>query len=172
MFWPTPYPMTTNLNLGGEAPSRMLLPVVPFEPRPQPNFLLPASDPELTGYGTTESGTVSGYAELSDVARDAEAGIATVTLTNSTKSTYPWGSIEHTEDLVHRTNDLDPAQTSFRGSYGLTIELSDRVLNVIGIVDFSSDAENFYFLYTKRIHRNGVLLRERTWRETFLRDFQ
>jgi predicted acyl esterase len=172
MFWPTPYPMITNLKLGGEAPSRMLLPVVPHEPRPRPIFLPPASDPELTGYGSDESGTVSGYAELSDVVRDAEAGTATVTLTNRTRSKYPWGSIGHTENLIHRTNDLDPAQTSFRGSYGLTIQLSGHVLDIIGIVDFRSDAENFYFLYTKRIHQNGVLLREKTWRDTFPRDFQ
>jgi len=172
MFWPTPYPMTTNLKLGGEAPSRMMLPVVPYEPRPQPHFQKPADDPELAGYGAAESATVSGYAELSDVVRDAETGTATVTLANSSTSTYPWGSIKNTENLVHRTNDLDPAQSSFRGSYGITIELSDRVLNVTGIVDFRSDAENFYFLYTKRIHLNNVLLRERTWCETIKRDFQ
>jgi hypothetical protein len=172
MFWPTPYPMITNLKLGGEAPSRILLPVVPYEPRPQPNFQLPAADPELAGFGAAESATVSGYAELSDVVRDAEAGTATVTLTNSTTSTYPWGSIKSTENLVHRTNDLDPAQTSFSGSYGITIELSERVLNVTGIINFRSDAENFYFLYTKRIQLNSEVLRERTWRETIQRDFQ
>jgi putative CocE/NonD family hydrolase len=172
MFWPTPYPMTTNLKLGGEAPSRILLPVVPYEPRPQPRFHPPAADPVLAGYGPAESATVSGYAELSDVVRDAEAGTATVTLTNSTTSTYPWGSIKNTENLVHHTNDLDPAQTSFRGSYGITIELSERVLNVSGTIDFRSDAENFYFLYTKRIQLNSVLLRERTWQETIKRDFQ
>jgi hypothetical protein len=148
------------------------LPVVPYEPRPQPHFELPADNPKLAGYGPAESATVSGYAELSDVVRDEEAGTSTVTLTNSGTSTYPRGSIKYTENLVHRTNELDPAQTSFRGSYGITIELSERVLNVTGTIDFRSDAENFYFLYTKRIQLNSVLLRERTWRETIPRDFQ
>jgi putative CocE/NonD family hydrolase len=172
MFWPTPYPMTTNLKLGGESPSRLLLPVVPFEPRPQPHFQLPAADPQLAGYGPAESATVSGYAEFSDVIRDAETGTATVTLTNSSTSTYPWGKITNTEKLVHRTNDLDPAQSSFLGSYGITIELSDRAINVTGTVDFRSDAENFYFLYTKRILVNNALQHEQTWRETIPRDFQ
>ncbi len=172
MFWPTPYPMTTNLKLGGESPSRFLLPVVPYEPRPQPDFLLPGADPELAGYGIAESATVSGYAELSEVVRDEETGTATVTLKNSTKSSYPWGSITNTENLVHRTNDLDPARTSFSGSYGMTFELGGRVLHVTGVIDFRSDAENFYFLYTKKFERNGVLLRERTWSETIKRDFQ
>jgi predicted acyl esterase len=172
MFWPTPYLMTANLKLGGEAPSRMVLPVVPYEPRPQPIFQPPADDPELDGYGGAESATTSGYAEFSDVVRDEETGKATVTLTNSSTAIYPWGKVKNKEKLVHGTNDLDPARSSFWGSYETTVELSDRLLGVTGVIDFSSDAENFHFLYTKRILLNGALLRERTWRETIPRDFQ
>src|SRR5207249_6873440 len=39
MFWPTPYTMTTSLYLGGEEPSRLLLPIVPVtSPLPPPHF--------------------------------------------------------------------------------------------------------------------------------------
>ena len=46
MAWPTPYPMTTSLHLGGENPTRVVLPVVPHADRPRPSFLAPAEDPK------------------------------------------------------------------------------------------------------------------------------
>ena len=38
MFWPTPWPMTTTLHLGGSDGTKLLLPVVPHADRPRPQF--------------------------------------------------------------------------------------------------------------------------------------
>ena len=67
MFWPTPYAMTTSLRLGGEQATRMVLPVIPYEDRPSPEFLAPAEPaPTLPGFGSIAAAegeaTTSGYA--------------------------------------------------------------------------------------------------------------
>jgi hypothetical protein len=35
-----------------------------------------------------------------------------------------------------------------------------------------SDRTNFYYETTRRLRKDGVLVREKTWKETFPRDFQ
>ena len=47
-----------------------------------------------------------------------------------------------------------------------------RVLRWESELSFESDAGNFHYRYTRRLFRNGELLRERTWTETIPRDFQ
>jgi hypothetical protein len=46
------------------------------------------------------------------------------------------------------------------------------VLEFKGVIDFRSDRENFHLVYTRWLHRDGELIREKTWRETFARDSQ
>ena len=50
MLWPTPYPMTTTLQIGGEAGSYLSLPVIPPADRPFPAFLPPFKSPDMEGY--------------------------------------------------------------------------------------------------------------------------
>ena len=172
MFWPTPYPMTTTLQLGGERPSGLILPVVPAATRPRPAFLPPAEDDTLDSYRVVESGTVSSYAELSDVVRDAANGTATVIAENRTTTEYPWGIIEQRERIEHAASDRDPARTSVTTEYGLKVKLEERVLDFSGVLDLRSDLDNFYYVYTRRLHRGEELIRERVWRRTIPRDFQ
>ena len=172
MFWPTPYAMTTRLHLGGSKPTHLVLPVVPHETRPIPSFLDPAEDPEFPGYRSIGSGTVSGYSELAKVERDEQLGTARVVLENDTATEYPWGVVEYSERITHATNDLNPANTSVVGEYTITVRLPERVLAFKGVIDFQSDRENFHLVYTRRLHRDGELIREKTWRETFARDSQ
>ena len=172
MFWPTPYPMATTLHLGGAPASHLALPVVPHEDRPAPSFLPPAEDPELLGYGTVESETVSGYSELEGVQRNEERGTATVVLENRSATRYPWGVHEVDERITHQADDRNPGNTSVTGEYAITIKLPERTLQFQGILDFESDRENFTLVYTRRLKRDGELVRERVWREMFPRDFQ
>jgi predicted acyl esterase len=175
MFWPTPYAMTTTLHLGGSEPTRLVLPVVPQElqePRPVPSFREPAADPELPSYRSIATGTVSGYSELANVERDEQRGTARVVLENDSATEYPWGVVEYAERTTHTTNDRDPANTSVVGEYTVTVRLPDRALEFKGVLDFQSDRENFHLVYTRTLHRNGELIREKTWRETFPRDSQ
>jgi predicted acyl esterase len=171
MFWPTPFPMTTTLSLGGSPASHLVLPVVPHEDRPTPSFLRPSKDPELPGYAELQSETVSGYAELHGAQRD-EQGKPTVVLENRSAARYPWGIHEVHERITHQTDDEDPANSSVVGDYAITVRLAARTLRVQGVLDFRSDRESFHLVYTRRFMQDGEIVRERTWRETFPRDFQ
>jgi hypothetical protein len=172
MFWPTPYPMTTSLQLGGEHPTRLALPVVPEERRPRPDFALPEPDPELAGFESLDPGTVSGYGEISSIDRNPQDGTARVTATNASRTRHPWGNERFEETIVHEIRDDRPEATSVRGEHRTTVELPDRTLVWEARTWFRSDRENFTLSYTRRLLRDGALVREKTWEETIPRDHQ
>ena len=78
MIWPTPYSMTTSLSLCGKNPTRLVLPVVPHEDRPKPDFLPPAKDPSLPGYRDLGWASGGGHAWISTVDRDMRRGITKI----------------------------------------------------------------------------------------------
>jgi hypothetical protein len=173
MLWPTPYPMTTTLHLGGgERGTRLLLPVVPFEERPRPQFLPPAEDPELPGFESLNDGTPSGYGEVSSIDRNPQTGAAKVVATNGGSVRYPWGTERYEETITHETHDKNPADTSVVGSHRMVVELPGRTLVWEAELLFRSDLENFYYTYTRRLLSNGALVREKIWNDTIPRDYQ
>jgi putative CocE/NonD family hydrolase len=176
MFWPTPYAMTTSLRLGGENATHLVLPVIPYEDRPVPEFLPPAElGPTLPGYGRLAAAegeaTTSGYAELGGLVYDEDTGKATLVAVNSGGTQYPWGQQRWSDKITHSTNRYDPADTSVRTEYSSTILVDGRELLFEAVLDFHSDLENFYYLFTRRLFENGELLREKSWDETIPRDF-
>jgi uncharacterized protein len=173
MLWPTPYPMTTTLQLGGRDGSYLKLPVVPPGDRPAPEFLPPVEDPRLAGFETLDTGTPSGYGEISSVDRNPQTGEVTAVATNSGGRRFPWGTQTYRETIEHRTSDDDPANTSVLGTHRMEVSLdSGRVLLWEAELSFSSDLENFRYQYTRRLKENGELLREKTWTDTIPRDHQ
>jgi putative CocE/NonD family hydrolase len=172
MLWPTPFPMTTTLALGGEEGARLLLPVVPPADRPAPVFEMPAENPEMAGFETLDAGNVSGYGEIKRVERDAKTGEAFGVATNTGGTRYPWGIERFEERIEHRTNDLNPAKTSVTGAYVLTEELEDRTLRFEQEVEFSSDAVNFRLIFKRRVKLNGEVIHEKEWDEVIPRDYQ
>lgn len=68
--------------------------------------------------------------------------------------------------------DNDPARASVIGQTRYSIELDDRMLIFEGDLSFTSDSENFYYTYTRRVLENEKLLREKTWKKTIPRDHQ
>jgi hypothetical protein len=172
MLWPTPYQMTTSLYLGGVGGSHLILPVVPPGEGPAPSFLPPAQNPELEGFQSLDTGTSSGYGEISSVDRNPQTGEVTVTATNSGASRYPWGTESYRETIEHRTSDSHPENTAVRGSHRMEVALEGRVLVWEAELSFTSDRNNFYYRYTRRLEENGELVREKTWTDTIPRDFQ
>ena len=53
-----------------------------------------------------------------------------------------------------------------------TVELPDRTLVWEARAWFRSDREAFTLTYTRRLLRDGALVREKTWEETIPRDHQ
>jgi putative CocE/NonD family hydrolase len=173
MFWPTPYPLTTSLRLGGDDPTRILLPVVPPGPaRPAPAFLPPEPDPELPGFESVDTGTVSGYGEISSIDRNPQLRTTRVTARNASGTHYPWGIERLEETITHETSDDHPEATSVVGEYRTTVELPERTLVWEARTSFRSDLTSFYLHTTRRLLEDGVLVREKSWEEAIPRDFQ
>jgi putative CocE/NonD family hydrolase len=175
MLWPTRHaPMTTSLKLGGDEGSRILIPIVPPGTRPAPKFLPPAeAHPELPGFESLDSGTTSGYGEISSVDRNPQTGEVKVTATNTGAARKPWGTEKYRETIEHRTSDSHPQNTTVIGTHRLETTLdTGRVLLWEAELSFISDFENFNYRYTRRLSENGKKVREKTWKETIPRDFQ
>jgi hypothetical protein len=162
--------VTTTLKLGDA--TRLALPVVPHEDRPRPRFLPPAEDPELPGYETLEEGTTSGYGEISKVERDVPKRRTRVTAVNSGASRYPWGTSREEETIVHEAQDDLPEAASVRGEHRIELELPDRTLAFESRITFRSDRESFHYTGTRRLLKDGALVREKTWEDRIPRDHQ
>ena len=172
MLWPTPYPMTTTLYLGADA-THLVLPIVPAAQRPVPRYQpIDEHDDQLPGFASIDTGTPSGYGEISSVERNPRTGAAKVVATNDSASRYPWGEEFNTEIITHESNDNHPEATSVRGEYSTTVRLKDRTLRWESTVVWRSDRENFYCTDSRRLLKNGVLLREKSWEATIARDHQ
>ncbi len=172
MLWPTPLPVTTTLRLGGENGSRIVLPVVPPGEHPAPVFLSPVESPKLAGYEDVDTGTNSGYGEISSVDRNPQTGEVTVKATNTGASRYPWGEETYRETIEHRTSDAHPEATSVKGTHRLEVTAGDRVITWEAELELSSDRESFFYRYLRRVSENGRVVREKRWNETIARDFQ
>jgi hypothetical protein len=173
MLWPTPFPVTSRLQLGGPLASVLTLPVVPpADAAPAPSFAAPEPNPELPGYADIDLGTSSGYGEISAVTRNPATGEAAAVATNTGATQYPWGTEHYRESIEHRTSENEPWNTAMKGTHEIEVSLPGRILLWQAELDFSSDRENFHYHYTRRLLENGELLREKTWEETIPRDFQ
>jgi hypothetical protein len=173
MIWPTPYAMTTSLRVGGTDPTRLLLPVVPAASQPKPKFLpiVPPSE-ALAGYEPIDTGTTSGYGEISSIDRNPQRHSTRVTATNDSASRMPWGEEYNTETITHETQDEHPENTSVKGEYSTTVKLKDRTLRWENTVVIRSDRDNFHYRSVKRLLRDGAVVREKAFEDTIPRDHQ
>ena len=165
-------PMTSELGIGGEAGSHVLLPVVPPGETRSPRFTEPAADPVLPGYDTLDAGNITGYAAITSIERDPDSGDAVGVARNNGATRYPWGIERFEEEIEHRTSDSEPARTSAVGRYAVTQELEDRTLEFEQRVEFTSDPENFRLKFHRWVIVDGETYREKTWDEVIPRDFQ
>jgi hypothetical protein len=173
MIWPSPHPMTTTLHLGGPDPTRLVIPIVPRADRPVPNFLPPEPDgPPLPGFESIDTGTTSGYGEVSSIDRNPARRTARVVAVNGSATKYPWGTERNTESITHETDDTRPETTAVLGEYSKTVTLPDRTLRWEARLTFRSDRENFHYTYVRRLLQDGALVREKTWNDTIPRDYQ
>ena len=174
MIWPNPSSIVMDVQTGGENPSFLTLPVVSSSfLKNRPEFDSPGNDPKLPGYETSRFGTVSGFAEISESSYDSKTGITKVIASNSGETIYPWAKWITTENIIHQTSDIDPANTSIESIYTIEIQTDSQNLKWEGILNFSSDKENFYYIFTRKLYDNsGIVIREKTWDEIIPRDYQ
>jgi putative CocE/NonD family hydrolase len=169
MLWPTPYPMTTTLRLGGLEGSSIALPVVPVHGQAPPPFAQP--EPIETPPDITTTGDYA-WPGTWNLERDEAAGRSTVTWRGASALQFPWGSYDHHEQLVYHVDDAHPADAAVEGDGESVEKLADRVLTYRGHLKFTSDATTFHYFYTRELLRDGSVVRTRSWHEDIPRDHQ
>jgi putative CocE/NonD family hydrolase len=171
MNWPTPYPLTTSLMMGGEAASRVVLPRVPVHGPAAPPLAAPEPIEAPAGIAGIGGGGAAWPGEWT-VLRDEAHQRSTVIWKGSTSVSYPWGRFDHTEALTYDIDDAHPEAARVQGDSEYDQAVKDHLLTWRGRLDVSSDAHTFFYKYTRTLLRDGSIVRTRTWEEPIPRDHQ
>jgi hypothetical protein len=172
MIWPTPYPMTTTLAVGEATRSRLELPVVPDRGAfPPPVFAPPEGAADAPREASLNvSSNVPGLKWT--VSRDPAAGTAEVEWRGGSSSDFAWGHEDVTEKMVFTADDRHPERSAVHGEAETLVTLPGRVLRWRGILDVTSDLEQFHVRYRRELYENGALTRARDWSRDVARDGQ
>jgi hypothetical protein len=168
MILPTPYPMTTSLELGDSSGSRLVLPVVPVHGTEVPAF----PPPETSEHRADIQSEGELWPGEWITERDEVHHKTTVRWRGQTQTMYPGGKESDYESLTYVTDDENPASTSVQGEARSVLELQGRVLTWQGHLSLTSDRKNFFYKYTRELLKDGKLIRSKTWQETIPRDHQ
>jgi uncharacterized protein len=167
-IWPTPYPMTTSLYLGGNDASRLTLPVVPEQAASKPIFEKPEASDHLSGVHSEGYPWPGEYSVIRDEVRQATH----VVWRGSDKTEYPWGKQSHHERIAYDVEDARPEVNVVQGDSDTTYALKGRSLLYRGHLEMRSDQKMFYYTYHRELLENGKIIRDKTWKEKIPRDHQ
>ena len=168
MMLPTPYSMTTSLELGGSNGSRLVLPVVPVHGAIPPVF----SPPEPSEQRTDIKSEGFPWPGEWIVQRDEARQKTTVRWKGKDGYEYPWGRQDDFENLTYDVDDAHPETCSVRGEAESVFALKGRILIWRGHLLVTTDQKNFYYKYTRELLKDGQMLKSKTWQETIPRDHQ
>jgi putative CocE/NonD family hydrolase len=169
MIWPTPYPMTTSLFLGGANPSHLDLPIVPVESSASPHFPAIESPPPLPGISSAGD---TWPPQDWTVTRDLITATTRVAWTGNDAAEFPWGKMNDHEQMSYEVADAKPEINTVHGEASTTVELPGRTLVWSVVLDLRSDAKNFFYHFERLLTENGALIRKKSWNETIPRDHQ
>jgi hypothetical protein len=168
MVWPTPYAMTTTLQLGGVTGSRLTLPLVPPSMYAAPQFSPPLpfeqrSDIQSLGFPWPGDWKTE---------RDEINATTAVTWKGKSDEKYPWGNETDLERIIYLADDNHPENSSAEGEAEIIMALKEQTLTWKGELKLSSDEKNFYYKYSRELLKDGKQLKQKTWEETIPRDHQ
>jgi uncharacterized protein len=168
MVWPTPYAMTTTLQLGGDSGSRVILPLVPPSMYAAPQFSPPQPSEQRTDIQSL------GFPWPGDwkTERDEVNAKTKVTWAGKSEEHYPWGNETDSERITYLADDNHPETSSADGEAEIVMALKEQTLTWQGHLTLSSDPQNFHYKYTRQLLKNGQPLRQKSWEETIPRDHQ
>src|ERR1700692_3531494 len=104
MLWPTPYPMTTSLMMGGSGASRVVLPRIPVPGTTVPSRAAPEPIDEPPGITEGHAPWPGEWTVLRDEANQR----STVVWQGKTSASYPWGPFDHSERIAYDVDDRHP----------------------------------------------------------------
>jgi hypothetical protein len=168
MVWPTPYAMTTSLQLGGENGSRLVLPLVAPSLYAEPQFSPPLpseQSPDIQSLGFPWPGEWK-------TERDEVDAKTKVMWSGKSEEKYPWGNETDLERITYLADDNHPEVSSAEGECEITMALKSQTLLWKGHLTLSSDGHNFYYKYTRQLLKDGQSLKQKMWEETIPRDHQ
>jgi len=168
MVWPTPYAMTTTLQLGGATGSRLTLPLVPPSMYAVPEFAPPEPSEEradIKGEGFPWPGDWK-------TERDEVNAKTKVSWSGKSAETYPWGKETDLEAITYLADDNHPETSSVQAEAEIALVLKEQTLTWRGHLTLTSDVQNFYYKYTRELLKDGQQIKTKTWQETIPRDHQ
>lgn len=168
MVLPTPYSMTTSLELGGDKGSRLILPVVPVHGASVAPFATPEpSDqrPDIRSTGELWPGEWT-------TTRDEVNHKTTVRWQGETATEYPWGKESDFEKLTYDAEDAHPASSAVHGEAESVFALNGRELRWRGHLSLTTDEMSFHYKYTRELLKDGTVIKSKSWQETIPRDHQ
>lgn len=168
MIFPTPYQMTTSLSMGKKTLSRIVLPLLQNDYELHHEFPLPDNSESLPG--VKHHGEV--WPGPTQVTKNPVTRETTLEWEGSDYTTFPWGKQSNYEQLKYSVNDLTPEKSSVTGYAETMMILIDRILSWSVRLNFTSDVDNFYYQYVRRLTKNNQTIREKTWKKTIDRDHQ
>jgi predicted acyl esterase len=168
MLWPTPYPMTTSLVMGGAEASRVILPRIPVHGTTPPALAAPEPTEEPPGIKGGHAPWPGEWTVLRDEANQR----STVVWQGKSAVSYPWGPFDHLERLTYDIDDAHPDKARVQGDSDYNQTVNGQVLTWRGHHEVSSDARTFFYKYTRTLLRNGKVVRTKTWEESIPRDHQ
>ena len=172
MFWPTPYSMTTSLYLGGDEPSRLLLPTVPVTSPLAPPRFNPVAFSDRPSTPQASRATLPRWTlTRSEFGRPAKVEIGRREY-SSKPQVWPWGLYNERNLHIFEVQDDRPELASHQGNNDFRVKLASRELTWHTEWDVHSDRTNFYYLYRRELWENEKLIREKEWKETIPRDHQ
>ncbi|OXR48394.1 peptidase S15 [Pusillimonas sp. T2] len=167
MLWPSPTPGTTRLILGKN--TWFELPVVPTRDATDATCPLPAPEPsDEAPFGKTLEDTGTVFTRQ----RDDEKGESTFTTTSSVAWTQYDNEFRSAESYEWHVKDASPANAHFKGKRRNTFTIDGVKIDLLGEIKVESDATHFDVTFTKTLHKDGTLIREKTWIERIPRRFQ
>jgi predicted acyl esterase len=168
MLWPTPYPMTTSLMMGGSDASRVVLPRIPVHGTAVPALAAPEPIEEPPGITEGHAPWPGEWTVLRDEANQR----STVVWQGKTSASYPWGPFDHSERIAYDVDDQHPDAAKVQGDSDYNQTVDGHVLTWRGHHELSSDAHTFFYKYTRTLLRDGSVVRSKTWTDSVPRDHQ
>jgi hypothetical protein len=166
MIWPTPHPATATVRLGPDG-TRLVLPVVPAESRPEPGFPLPGAARYPDGVRSWGDMVPARW----NLHRDETGAVATW-WRGTSGTDFDWGRVVDEEYLRYQVSDADPAHAAARGEARTEIHLPDRLLVFSSVLELDSDVTSLQYRYRRELREDGLLVRERSWERQFRRTKQ
>jgi predicted acyl esterase len=168
MVLPTPYAMTTSLELGGSDGSQLVLPVVPVHGVAPPAFQSPQPSEERKDIHSTGELWPGDWT----TERDEVNHKTRVQWQGKTETEYPWGKETDYEHLTYDADDAHPDISSVLGEAESVFALQGRELRWRDHLSVTTDQRNFYYKYTRELLKDGKTLKQKAWEETIPRDHQ